>query len=76
MFDNSYVNMVTKIPALETLQKVNRHIDHSFKPSLGCSACNLVHDPAAAFFPPLGLTALIQHTIAGQGTTHSLSPTN
>jgi hypothetical protein len=54
---------VTKIPAHE---KVHRHINYSFKPSLGCSVCNLAHDPAAALFPSLGLTALIQHIRLGR----------
>ena len=46
--------MVTKIPAVETLEKVNRYFE-SFKPCMGCNGCRLAHDLTAAVVPPVAL---------------------
>jgi hypothetical protein len=43
--------MVITIPAFETLEKVNRCTNSSFKPSLGCSSYSSAHGLAAASLP-------------------------
>jgi len=49
--------MVIQIPAVETLQKVNRYSE-PFKPSVGCIGCRLAHDLPVAIVPPITLAAL------------------
>jgi hypothetical protein len=51
------MKMVIQIPAVETLQKVNRYSE-PFKPSVGCIGCRLAHDLPAAIVPPITLAAL------------------
>jgi len=54
--------MVIKIPALETLQKLNRYFE-SFKPSVGCIGCRLAHDLSAAIVPPIAVAAVTHRAV-------------
>jgi len=53
-----------KIPAVETLQNVNRYSE-SFKPSVGCSGCRLALDLPEAIVSPFALAALTQWAASG-----------
>jgi hypothetical protein len=56
--------MVIKIPAFQTLEKVNGYMK-SLKPSRGWSACSPARVSHAAVFPSLGLASRTQRATSG-----------
>jgi hypothetical protein len=66
-FENSEVEIVTKIQAFETSEKVNGYTKSSFSPSL--------QPGPQPVFPTRGIAAVTQYASSGQGTARFLSAT-